>query len=214
MDFTFQHYTHTQDFISIQESQRSELAVNLLIWDFFLQLRFLEGDVPRSWYFPAIWPARERWMVQKERKWMENKTPEHKNLQKREVCKVIQECRFAGTWVFMYPYTHVFTSNIVFSANSMNSRPGYKMPSTWLSHVDLETFSSFMLHFLCHCFYWNLVPNLLLIRFSSCVYWQYIYFKCSIWSQTTWPSTWTATGLWGCDLLSQSLPSSPSQTSF
>lgn len=154
-------------------------------------------------------------MVQKERKWTENKNPKHKNLQKLNMCKITRECRFAGMWVFVYPYIHVFTPKMMILTNSTNSGPGYKTPRTWLSHVDLETFSSFTLHFLCHCFYWNLAPNLLLIGFSSCVYWQYIYFKeCSIWSQTICPSTRTATGLWGCDLLSQSLPSSPSQTSF
>lgn len=112
-------------------------------------------------------------------------------------------------WVFVYPYIHVYTSKKMILANSINSEPGYEMPRTWVSHLDLETFNSSMLHFWCHLESGS--KSAFFTGFSSCVYWQNIYFKeCSVWSQTICPSTWTPTGLWGCHLLSQSLPSSPS----
>lgn len=124
-------------------------------------------------------PARERWMAQKERKWMENKNPKYKNLEKLKMCKNnsrIQMCRYVDVCVSIDPCIfYTYTSQKMILANSTNSGPGYKMPRTWLSHV--ETFNSFMLRFLCHCFNWNLVPNLLFTGFAFCVYWQYIYFK-------------------------------------
>lgn len=55
-------------------------------------------------------------------------------------------------------------------ANCTSSELGYTMLSVCLTHVytvDLETFNSFML--ICYCFYWNLVPNLVFIKFFYCV---------------------------------------------
>lgn len=165
--------------ISIQESQRSELVVNLLIWDFFSQSSGFWKVASQGAGISQ--PARERGMVQKERKWMENKNPKHKNLKKLKMCKNnsrMQMCRHVDVCVSIVPCIYyIYTSQKMILSNFTNSGPGYKMPRTWLSHVGLETFNSFMLHFLCHGFNWNPVPNQLFTAFSFCVYWQYIYFK-------------------------------------
>lgn len=129
-------------------------------------------------------PGGDGWCRKRENEW-KIKTLNTRTLKTWRCAQIIQECRCAGMWVFVYPYIHVYTSKKMILANSMNSGPGYEMPRAWVSHVEQETFNSFMLHFWCHCFYSNLVPNLLFTGFSSCFNWQCIYFKeCSMWSQT------------------------------